>query len=171
MSNIFFISDLHLGHTNILKFSPSREGTTIEEHDEWIIDSFNSVVGKKDKTYILGDITFKEDLLKKVGRLNGNKFLIRGNHDTNRTVEYLKYFQEVYGLVKKHGFWLSHAPIHPQELRGLQNIHGHVHSNSILTLDNLPDLRYINVCVEALNGIPISLDEVNEKYKIDAEAT
>lgn len=165
-SNKYVISDLHLGHKNILKYSgPLRGGTTSEEHDAWIIEQWNSVVRKSDLVYLLGDVAFNEEALKKVGRLKGQKLLVRGNHDVLSTNKYMPYFTNVHGLYSHRGvFWLSHAPIHPAELRGRFNIHGHVHQNSIL-LDNEPDPRYINACVEMSYGIPQSLDELFEKHK------
>lgn len=151
--NIFFISDLHLGHKNIIKFSRDyRVGLTIEEHNEWLVSQWNSVVGKGDIVYVLGDVAFGHENLKYLDQMKGQKFLIRGNHDGGDISVFKPYFQNIYGLLKYKGFWLSHAPIHPASLRNLFNLHGHVHQNT------LEDLRYINVSVEALNGIPISLD-------------
>lgn len=165
-SKKWVISDLHLGHKNILKYSPGlRGGTTPEEHDQWILDQWNSVVRKQDLVYLLGDVAMNAEALHLVKRLRGQKFLSRGNHDIEATKLYLDYFTQVCGLYSYKGtFWLSHGPIHPQELRGRLNIHGHVHQNSIL-LDNEPDMRYINACVEMTYGIPQSLDELFEKHK------
>ena len=53
----YFISDLHLGHRKILEYSPARGGKTIDEHDEWLVSQWNSVVrNKKDLVWVLGDI-------------------------------------------------------------------------------------------------------------------
>ena len=161
----FVISDLHLGHENILKFCPERHGKTIGEHDEWLISQWNSVVSLDDTVYVLGDVTFNPENLKMLKRMCGNKLLIRGNHDKLSTGLYLKYFQEVYGIFRHHQFWLTHAPIHPASLRGGYNIHGHMHSN---TLD---DPRYISACVEQCNGVPLNLTEMlkNDKYEMREE--
>lgn len=156
---VFLISDLHLGHKRILNPEFSRDyrmGNNLEEHDEWIIDSWNSVVGKKDVVYCLGDVAFSRDALKKCTRLKGNKNLLPGNHDGFRIDEYQEYFKIRPGLFKYKGFWLSHAPVHPHQLRGLNNIHGHVHHMDI------DDPRYINVCVEAVSGVPIELNVIRE---------
>lgn len=160
MSKKYIISDLHLGHKNILKYSGSlRGGTTWEEHDAWIINQWNSVVKKDDLVYILGDVAMNVESLDKVKRLKGMKNLIRGNHDVQSTPTYLKYFNNIFGLLSYKGvFWMSHAPIHPNELRGRFNLHGHVHQNSI------QDDRYINCCVEMSYGVPQSLDNLYEKY-------
>lgn len=160
MGKKYIISDLHLGHKNILKFSgPLRGGATWEEHDLWIMDQWNSVVTKHDFVYLLGDAAMNREALEKVKRLKGNKVLVRGNHDVYNTRTYLEYFQEVYGLHHyKRVFWMSHAPIHPTELRGRFNLHGHVHQHSI------DDSRYINCCVEMTYGVPQNLDDLYDKY-------
>lgn len=159
MSKVFFISDLHFDHKGILAFSREyRQGKDIKEHNEWIIDCWNSVVTKQDTIWVLGDVCFSLDSLKLFNKMPGNKQLVRGNHDRLSTIAYLKYFNNVFGFTRQQGFWLSHAPVHPTELRGRRNIHGHVHQNT------LPDDRYINVSVEALAGIPISVDQIIERY-------
>lgn len=156
MHNTFFIADLHLGHNHILQFQPNRPVSTLEEHTEWLIDMWNSVVTKKDTVWMLGDVAFNTHSLKHLKRMRGNKILVLGNHDKSAKHQ-CEYFSSIFGIVKRYGFWLSHCPIHPQELRGFKNIHGHVHTETV------PDDRYINVSVDVLNGIPISLDEIKEK--------
>lgn len=160
------ISDLHLGHKNILKYSgPLRGGTTSEEHDQWIIHQWNSVVKKDDLVYILGDAAFNLDAYKNLKKMKGQKILVRGNHDINNARHLLDYFMDIQGLISYRGtFWLSHAPVHPQELRGRVNIHGHCHQNSILDTEGNLDPRYINACVEMSYGVPQSLDALYEKY-------
>lgn len=167
MSRKWIISDLHFGHKNILKFSgPLRGGTTSEEHDEWLIAQINSTVKKGDLLYICGDVAFDEESLAKLKKVKGQKILVRGNHDILTPNKYLEYFSQIHGLISFKGtFWISHAPIHPQELRDRYNIHGHVHQNSILDEQGQVDPRYINVCVEMSYGIPQSLDDLLEKHK------
>ena len=161
MSKIYFISDLHLGHKRILQFAGQyRDGSNVEEHDDWIVKQWNSIVRKRDKVYVLGDVAFTPEGLARLSEMNGTKILIRGNHDEFPIKEYLKYFQEVYGLTSYKGFWLSHCPIHPVEIRGRKgNIHGHVHQNV------LPDKRYFPVCVEQCRGVPISFEEIKSLYE------
>lgn len=85
MSKIFVTSDLHFGHKNILKFNPeTRPYDNIEEHDEALIDNWNSVVGPNDVVWNLGDLSFHRNFNKTLdilGRLNGKHHLILGNHD------------------------------------------------------------------------------------------
>ena len=53
--NIFFTSDTHLGHKNVLKHS-NRPFPTIEEHDQTLISNWNSVVEKEDIVYFYGNL-------------------------------------------------------------------------------------------------------------------
>ena len=90
---IWFTSDTHFNHTNILKYEPNtRPFATIEEMNETIISNWNKVVGEEDTIYVLGDffmglLTDIEPIFK---RLNGKVILIRGNHDTNNRLEYYR---------------------------------------------------------------------------------
>jgi len=76
---VYFTADLHLGHANIIKFC-HRPFTSIEEMDTTIINNWNSKITHSDGVYILGDFAWinHEDYARK---LNGNIYLIRGNHD------------------------------------------------------------------------------------------
>ncbi len=160
MSNVFVISDLHIGHKRILEFSSQwRGGKTIDEHDEWIVDQWNSVVNKKDKVFVLGDVCFDLKKLCFLDRMKGRKDLILGNHDQFKISEYQKYFQNIHGITKYRGTWLSHVPVHPDNLRRLPNIHGHMHDKSVRIGDRL-DTRYANVSVELVGGIPARFETV-----------
>lgn len=149
MSTVRFIADLHFDHPNIAVWR------NIPDHDEWLIRQWNSVVKKRDLTWVLGDVSMGRDGIEQVKRLNGVKHLILGNHDTYPLSYYLKVFNKVHGFMKYKGFWLSHAPVEPLSLRGLKNIHGHTHAKIMLDHD------HFCVGVEALNGVPVSLDTLN----------
>ena len=84
-----------------------------------------------------------------------------GNHAKSTLINYVN---SIHGMVKirnkKYGdIFLTHCPIHPIELdyRVKWNIHGHVHENT------LNDKRYINVCAEAIDYIPKTLDQLLKK--------
>lgn len=160
MGQVFFIADTHFNHNNILNFGKGfRQGTTVSEHNDWVVEQCNSVVKKADVLYVLGDVAFNVQGLDWVKKIRGQKQLILGNHDRFGIETYLKYFRNIKGMMKYKGIWLSHCPMHPQELLGHINVHGHVHEKSI------PDDRYINVSVDARNGVPMSLDEVRDYEK------
>ena len=146
--NVRFISDLHFEHKNIGIWRDKKD------HDEWLIAQWNSVVSKRDLTWVLGDVAMRKEGIDLVSRLNGVKHLILGNHDVHALERYQKVFNKIHGFMKYKGFWLSHAPIHKKHLRGVKNIHGHTHAKEI---SNFWRRDYLCVCVEAVNGKPISL--------------
>jgi calcineurin-like phosphoesterase family protein len=152
MSRVYIISDTHLGHNAICKYR--TEFSTAEEHNHHILEEWNSVVTRRDTVYLLGDAVFSMDAMLCAKQLNGNKILVRGNHDKLDTHVYLTAFKHIYGVIKYKGIWLSHAPIHPQELRGCYNIHGHVHNETI------PDSRYFNACIENIGYKPILFTDI-----------
>lgn len=152
MSKIYVTSDLHLGHKNINKFR--KLGENSEEHDKIIMDNWNAIVKKRDVVYVLGDVAFSTLAIAKFSKLNGTKILVRGNHDKLDEHWYRESFKSIQGLYKKHGAWFSHAPIHPDELWSIPNIHGHVHSATI------NDNRYFNACLENTDFKPVLLDDI-----------
>lgn len=176
MSNIFFISDQHYGHENILKFTGS-DGKRIrpmfssaEEMDEHMIERHNSVVGDQDIVWFGGDIAFTRTSLDRVlPRLKGRKNLVLGNHDKLDMSAYIRYFKKIRVIAKfdqtrgaPFKCILSHYPMRSESFEfrdnGVKNIHGHIHQNKIVVADNkMMDTRYINVCVEAINYTPVEI--------------
>lgn len=161
MTETFYISDTHFGHTNVLKFEKKyRPFKTIEEHDEELITRWNRRVGKRDVVVHLGDVAFRPNTVldQVMPLLNGIKKLVIGNHDHASIDLYLKYFTKVRSCIedKGNGIIFSHYPIHPSQLEfryGL-NVHGHVHHNSLL------DPRYVNISCEVTELGPVTLDEI-----------
>lgn len=160
MSVVRYYSDPHFGHRNM---AIKRGFKDEEEMNKHIVKQWNSIVAKKDVTYILGDITMeKATQYYWLNELNGIKKVILGNHDEPQHVpELLKYVNNVAAMKylkhKQYGnIILTHAPIHPCELeyRYKINIHGHVHDNT------LPDKRYINVSAEVIDYKPKLLSEL-----------
>jgi len=163
MANIFFCADLHLGHKNIHKFRTDFES---EEHHRAIIkENYHNVVNKRDTVYMLGDICFSHEALNEIKSWKGRKILICGNHDLAKGItmqDLCNTYDSVYSLLKYKEFWLSHAPIHPAELRGRYNLQGHIH---FATLD---DPRYFNCCLENTEYKPIDLNTVRQRMAIEA---
>lgn len=182
--NIFFISDTHYAHQNACTLfkradgSPLRDFSCAEECDQFQEEQWNKTVRIKDKVYHLGDITFSKKNLPILDRLNGEKVLIRGNHDTEKASIYLKYFKDVRGCHQFDGMLLTHIPVHPESLsRWRINLHGHLHANRVMrevafiTKNEQPssyqeiDPRYFSVCVEQINYTPISIEEIKQRTK------
>jgi Predicted phosphoesterase or phosphohydrolase len=193
MGNIWFISDQHHCHANILTFRNEVTGELIrpgfkdvDEMDETMIERYNSVVTDQCKVYFLGDVCFgnKEKLERIMRRLKGKKRLCLGNHDAQsyKITEYAKYFQKVmlWRQFKDmpYPFIACHVPMHTDGLYGRScawNVHGHIHERIVYTEFNMmsyihgglqePDKRYINVCVEQTNYTPVHMDELQQRMK------
>lgn len=170
--SVKFIGCLHLQHQSIARM---RGFDHFNDHDEHLIKSWNSVVDKRDKVYILGDVTMESHKpYYQLDRLNGLKVVVLGNHDREQDVrELLKYVHNVAGMVDYKGFALTHAPIHPSEIgfyRG--NIHAHIHQNKLqevfcMSRYNDPDSKETETlskyyCVDAqlINYLPKTIDEL-----------
>lgn len=167
--NKWIISDLHLGHSKIMDYSPKRLGTdgkeSIQEHDAILEVRWNSTVKPNDVVYVLGDVAFTSEALQKFKNWHGKKILVRGNHDDKDEQLYRDIFYKIHGIIKINRVWLSHAPIHPAELRGCPNVHGHVHENIIRGQYNIADKRYRAVCIEQNKGWPENFDRVLNEVK------
>jgi calcineurin-like phosphoesterase family protein len=171
MARVFFIADLHLSHTSM---AIKRGFATVEEHDEHIIAKWNSVVSKRDVTYILGDVTMEKSApYHLLDRLNGVKHVVLGNHDRRQDVKkLLEYVESVAGMVQYKGIMLTHCPIHPMELdyKFKHNIHGHIHEKQVMIArDNWGEIiwekdeRYICVSCERVDFSPKTLEELGIK--------
>ncbi len=169
MPNIFFASDHHFHHSNILTFrkedgSPLRSFSDVNHMNEYMVMQHNRVVMPSDKVYFLGDVTMGKNLksLEIIGRMNGEKILIKGNHDLGKAEHYLQYFKDIRAVHQFDGLVLSHIPLHEESLsRWGVNVHGHLHYNRVKTAAGHIDKRYICVCMEQLNDYtPISLEEI-----------
>lgn len=176
MATTWLISDTHFGHENTCtKFkkadgSPLRPFSCAEEMDEEMVKRWNERVKPNDKVYHLGDVVIAKRHLATLGRLNGDKVLIKGNHDIFKLEDYTRYFRDIRGYHVLNGMILSHIPVHESNLyRFGTNIHGHLHDNRVMTfsayrangMDKI-DPNYYSVCVEQTNFAPISLEEVKE---------
>lgn len=172
MGNIFFTSDTHFGHANILTFKNDDTGglirpgfSSIDEMDETLIERWNAVVRDGDKVYHLGDVSFAygSPLASIMSRLRGQKRLVLGNHDRLKGTNLAQQFAKisVWRIFKEHGFLCSHVPIHPDSFRKVAvNVHGHIHERK------LADPRYLNVCVEQTDYRPLELEEVKHRAGI-----
>ena len=180
----FVVSDLHLGHANVILYEQCRAealskllSIPVEDvhemakvknvylmkfHNQILIDAWNSVVGPEDVVFFLGDfcLTRNKELIKGwVSQLNGRKRLIMGNHDVRKTEFYMECgFESVsqYPVLYNNHIFLSHQPL-PHEIvpKGYINFFGHVHGNIEFNWE-----RGVCVSVEQLpNFTPIPIDQ------------
>ena len=174
MPAVFLVSDTHFGHAGVCRFTHPddatvklRPWTDPDEMDDEMVRRWNDRVRPSDKVYHLGDVVINRRALKTLSRLNGDKVLIRGNHDIFPDVEYREYFRELRAYHVMNGMILSHIPIHEASLgRFGVNIHGHLHASRVVK-DGAVDPRYHCVCVEQTDFAPILFEDVIKR--IEAE--
>lgn len=178
MSNIYFSSDLHFCHQRAFLYEP-RGFSSIEEHDETIIENWNKIVKPEDTVYLLGDIVLNDNKsgIEKLNQLNGAIYYIRGNHCSNaRCVLYKEqtnmiplcgdFFTSWASLEKIKGYnlYLSHYPTYTSYIENMAplkqhvlNLHGHTHSKDKFYQD-IPFMY--NVALDAHSNAPVSFDEI-----------
>ena len=171
----YFISDLHIGHENILKLT-NRPFKSIEEMNETLIKNWNKKVSEEDNIYIIGDLFFKcqENVEEFLKRLKGKKTLIVGNHDKTwlEKIDKNKYFEIVTELLTfddgQRMVTLCHYPM--VSFEGRFHIHGHIHGNkNDVFWETLKKMdKVLNASVEINNYQPVTFDELlinNRKHK------
>ncbi len=178
MPSVFLVSDTHFGHAGVCRFTRSDGVTKLrpwdspEEMDEEMIKRWNETVRPGDKVYHLGDVVINRKALSIMHRLNGDKVLIKGNHDIFRLEDYTPHFRDIRGYHVMNGMILSHIPLHPSALyRFGTNIHGHLHDGRVM-MDPVGkygapvvDPRYYCVCVEQTDFRPVLFEDVVKSIK------
>lgn len=184
MPAVFLVSDTHFGHAGVCRFLRNDGVTKLrpfddpQEMDEFMIAAWNERVKPSDKVYHLGDVVINRRCLPTLARLNGDKVLIRGNHDIFRDDDYRKYFRELRAYHVMNGMILSHIPVHEASLgRFGVNIHGHTHANRVMKPRGIDaqtgetlysdsiDPRYHCVCVEQTDFAPILFEDVIKRIE------
>ena len=164
--NVFFIADMHFGDKSIIDIE-GRQFSTVQEMDETIINNWNKTVYKGDTIFILGDLTaydkFKtSEIIKK---LNGEKILVMGNHDTQTPQWYREcgFSQVIEYPVVYDNFWmLSHEPLYVNNNSPYANIFGHVHNNPMY---KTVSTRSYCVSAERIGYTPISFNDIQRAIK------
>lgn len=170
MSRVFFTSDLHLDHKRVIEYSKRPFGT-VEEMNEHLISNWNSVVGRGDRVYVLGDFSLgKPDRALWFGRrLMGQKFLVAGNHDEGSRAHYESadspfiWVKDVaYLTVEAQKIMLCHYAMLTwrSSHHGSWMLHGHSHGS----LPDDPGARRLDVGVDvpAWNYTPVSFEQIKK---------
>ena len=161
---IYFISDTHFYHYNIIKYC-DRPFEDIETMNVKMIECWNSVVKEDDIVYFLGDFGFgdKEMLTNVCSQLNGRKIMLRGNHDLKRGKQSWKDigFEVVSdkSIAFQEDIILTHEPIEVDE--DILNIHGHIHN--VTLAENFNPNNHFCVSVEMIDYVPITLEQILRK--------
>lgn len=183
---IFFTSDLHFGHENVIRFD-NRPFDTVEEMDEEMIKHWNAKVGKGDIVYVLGDFIWKaatNEAVSIIRRLNGQIILIKGNHDrflhnaaSKKALAGIKDYDDICVTLEDgttRRCILSHyfIPFYNGHRYQAIHLHGHSHfteeaaeESRITTELNKKgyDLKIYNVGCMYWNYTPVTLDEILER--------
>lgn len=150
----WFISDHHFNHDKIIEYC-NRPFANVEEMNNYMIKQWNSVVGKNDLVYHLGDFALqsgKKTVANLINQLNGNIILILGNHDRHGKQWFLDCgFVEVHRRLELGDYILSHRTQSLDKLNERINIHGHIHNYD----RSLDKEKYINVSCEVVNYKPV----------------
>lgn len=174
-NNVWLTSDLHINHNKEFIYK-ARGFNSIEEMNEAIVENWNSVVGKDDIVYCLGDVsmgeTKKNNSLKLINQLNGHIILIIGNHDTDNRLDLYRECRNIESIEYafrfrkgKRTYWLSHYPTitaNSGKEKPVWCLSGHTHSK-----EKFDDNYYYNynVGLDAHDMFPVSFSQVEKDIK------
>lgn len=168
---IYVTSDTHFCHDKPFIYEP-RGFSSIQEMNETLIENWNGTVSKNDIVYVLGDFFLGTDydfIKNTIERLNGNIYLILGNHDTNAKWQFYTMLSNILSVkyadiivYKKRQFYMSHYPTLTATLqsnpeKAIFNLFGHTHSKDKFYEDS--PYMY-NVAVDANDNRPVSMEEI-----------
>lgn len=186
---IFFTSDLHFEHRNILNFC-HRPYDNINHMNEELIKNWNNTVSDNDIVFILGDIYWFEgrhECKKLLEQLNGKTiYIVPGNHDKVKTFELLSerfiildscvtLWVTINNKIKE--LFLCHFPLAtwPHVGNGAIHLFGHIHSGPLC--ENRIDIpgkdlilktgKCYDVGVDNNNFTPIEFQEIYNKLNYD----
>ena len=170
---IYFTADTHFYHANIINIC-KRPFENVEQMNLALIQNWNSCVNYDDEIYILGDFMFKDGVKANnlLQRLNGKKYLVRGNHD--RFIEEETFIQNNFEWIKDYyvlnyqrtKIVLFHYPIVEWDgyFKDAIHLHGHVH-NCMRNADQKKRVsvlgkKAVNVGVDVNDFKPVSIEKI-----------
>ena len=177
--NVFFTSDFHLFHNNVLKFD-NRPFTDVNEMHVVLEGGWNEVVKPNDIVIYLGDLSFarredKASVEAMLNRLNGTIHFVMGNHDKFEDINKMTRFQSVQDYLEvrvKHVldynevetlFCCMHYPIYSwnKSHHGSVMVHGHSHM-SLSELEFHKTKKIFDVGVNGWDYKPVSYNKLIE---------
>lgn len=180
--NIYFISDFHVGHKNVIRFD-GRPFKDVDEMHAELIKRWNSVIDDNDIVYYLGDLAFCRDEVAKwfAYSLKGKIHFIKGNHDKLRKIRNFGRWEEVYeygteifikdedlksvrGMSGYQQIIMSHYPILSwnRSHYGSWHLHGHCHGSLMKSNQDYYKRKVMDVGCNVIDYTPISYLEVKE---------
>ncbi len=179
---IYYTSDLHFGHENVIKFD-NRPFTDADEMDRMMIELWNGRVRQEDMVYIMGDLCYRSSHPTEwyLARLKGHKFLVLGNHDLpiQENPEALKLLDGVDKMMDvKDGdrrVCLCHYPMVEWNayFRGSWHIYGHIHNRKDEAFEIMKKKDHaLNAGCMINNYMPSTFEEVvrnNEIFRQSGE--
>ena len=183
-SKVYFTSDTHFYHSNIIGFC-KRPFKNVEDMNETLIENWNRVVGQDDIVFHLGDFCLggSHEWAKILNRLNGKIYLILGNHDLKNIRQgYASRFEltsmQMHIEVDKQKIYLNHYPFlcYGGAYRNMWQLFGHVHTSKNNTgkdasrLDMIFPTQY-DVGVDNNDFTPVSFEQVKRIIQKQVEQT
>lgn len=171
--NIFFTSDTHFGHKNIIKYC-NRPFSSIDEMNEKLIENWNKVVSENDIVFHLGDFALGGSILysKILSRLKGSIHLVLGNHDTSQLTNNSRIesvYRQALISIEDQQIYLNHYPFlcYSGSNHNVWQLFGHVHSGGNTNRFDIPRLQYLyptqyDVGVDNNNYYPVSWSKIKE---------
>lgn len=193
--DVFFTSDLHLGHENALRFD-NRCFANVDEMNAELVKRWNAKVKPGDIVYVLGDMIWKmqdDQVHKLLNKLNGQIILIKGNHDrfiknakTKKMLAGIKDMDDISvelkdGTIRRVVLCHYFMPFYVGARYNGVHLYGHFHNSqehkdAIEVINLLKNKGYhieaFNVGCMHWNYEPVTLDEILEnadKFVIDEE--
>lgn len=165
---IFYTSDHHWGHTNIIKYQ-NRPFKDIDHMNETLIANWNSVVGVHDTVYHLGDFALMppDKIVALRTRLNGNIHIIWGNHDRQTKIAHRSWniFETAQELLQikedEHHIILCHYGMRVWNKSHKGSLHFYGHSHGSLSGSD----QSLDVGVDSWNYFPTTLSQILTRLK------
>lgn len=178
--NVWFASDYHFCHSNIIKYD-NRPFANVQEMDHTLIENWNELVDVNDTVIYMGDLCFDRSggaAKSIVDQLNGNIHFVLGNHDKEKDIRKLGRFETVSDYInlsildeenprKYQGIMIMHYPIlsWDKSHHGEWHLHGHCHQSLV---PNNPEYYKRKVLDMGCNGWdykPVSYTQIKEIMK------
>ena len=181
---IYYTSDLHLGHANVIRHC-NRPFADVIQMDKTLVENWNRIVHRNDTVYIVGDFIFRAKCTpdEYLSVLKGRKHLIIGNHDKSwmKKTDLSKWFETITPMLfitdQENPVTLCHYPMMtwPGISRGGYMVYGHIHNNTgadywqLIAANN----HMLNAGVDINAFAPVSLETMianNARFKKAHEA-